>query len=219
MRIPRHVGFIPDGNRRWAEQRGLPKSAGYAAGIQPGFDLLDLCRQLSIPEVSIYGFTQENTHRPKEQTEAYRSACVEFGLGVMTRGYSLYVLGEANSSLFPPELKPFTTPPDSRESVNGPKVNLLVNYNWEWDLQTGISSHSRTDEAASGVAARLASASVSRIDLIVRWGGRRRLSGFLPVQSVYADFYVEEAFWPDYTPEQFVAVLRWYARQDVTLGG
>ena len=103
--------------------------------------------------------------------------------------------------------------------ANGLQVNLLVNYNWEWDLQTGISTQSLTKEATSGFATRLASASLSRIDLIVRWGGRRRLSGFLPIQSVYADFYVEEALWPDFAPEQFLDVLRWYARQDVTLGG
>lgn len=65
----------------------------------------------------------------------------------------------------------------------------------------------------------MASAGVSRIDLIVRWGRRRRLSGFLPVQSVYADFYVVDALWPDYEPEQFHAALRWSAAQDVTLGG
>ncbi len=65
----------------------------------------------------------------------------------------------------------------------------------------------------------LASAEVSRIDLIVRWGGRRRLSGFLPIQSVYADFFIVEALWPAYEPEQFEAALRWYAMQDITLGG
>jgi undecaprenyl diphosphate synthase len=65
----------------------------------------------------------------------------------------------------------------------------------------------------------LASADVSRIDLVVRWGGRRRLSGFLPVQSVYADFYVVDDLWPDYKPEHFYAALEWYQTQDVTLGG
>src|SRR5450631_4944004 len=66
---------------------------------------------------------------------------------------------------------------------------------------------------------RLASADVSRIDLLVRWGGMRRLSGMLPVQTVYSDFYVVEDLWPDYEAEQFHEALRWYARQDVTLGG
>ncbi len=66
---------------------------------------------------------------------------------------------------------------------------------------------------------RLGSAEVSRIDLIIRWGGRRRLSGFLPVQSVYADIYVVDAYWPDFSVEHVREALRWYAEQDVTLGG
>ncbi|MEG3071459.1 MAG: undecaprenyl diphosphate synthase family protein [Candidatus Syntrophopropionicum ammoniitolerans] len=65
----------------------------------------------------------------------------------------------------------------------------------------------------------IASKDISRIDLIVRWGDRRRLSGFLPVQSIYADFYVVEDLWPDFKPEHFYQALRWYEAQDVTLGG
>ncbi len=65
----------------------------------------------------------------------------------------------------------------------------------------------------------LASAAVSRIDLVVRWGGRRRLSGFLPVQCAYADFYVIDTLWPDSHPEEFIDALTWYQAQDVTLGG
>ena len=60
---------------------------------------------------------------------------------------------------------------------------------------------------------------ISRIDLIIRWGGMRRLSGFLPIQSVYADFYVEDHLWPEYTDSDFLNALEWYAHQDVTRGG
>ncbi|HYG56203.1 MAG TPA: undecaprenyl diphosphate synthase family protein, partial [Burkholderiales bacterium] len=60
---------------------------------------------------------------------------------------------------------------------------------------------------------------IPRIDLVVRWGGRCRLSGFLPIQCAYADIFVIEALWPDMREEQFLEALRWYERQDVTLGG
>jgi undecaprenyl diphosphate synthase len=65
----------------------------------------------------------------------------------------------------------------------------------------------------------IASAEISRIDLIVRWGGGRRLSGFLPIQSIYADFYVVDEMWPDFQIGQFHKALEWYQDQDVTLGG
>jgi undecaprenyl diphosphate synthase len=86
------------------------------------------------------------------------------------------------------------------------RVNLLVNYGWEWDLEGLRQGSIRSQE-------------VSRLDLIVRWGGGRRLSGFLPVQSVYADFYVVEEYWPDFTPEHFEQALGWFKDQDQTLGG
>src|SRR4051812_34408565 len=78
--LPRHVGFIPDGNRRWAGMRQLPKEAGYARGIDPGLVLFEECRALGIEEVSVYGFTQDNTRRPSVQTRSFRDACVQFAL-------------------------------------------------------------------------------------------------------------------------------------------
>ena len=73
--LPRHIGFIPDGNRQWAQQRELPKEAGYSFGIAPGLALYERCMQLGVDEVSVYGFTQDNTRRPSEQTERFSAAC------------------------------------------------------------------------------------------------------------------------------------------------
>ena len=60
---------------------------------------------------------------------------------------------------------------------------------------------------------------ISRIDLVIRWGRMRRLSGLLPLQSVYADFYVVDDLWPDFKPAQFKDAINWYDKQDITLGG
>ena len=94
------------------------------------------------------------------------------------------------------------------------KVNFLVNYDWKWDL-----NYIRSQLGKKSLIESIGSSEVSRIDLVVRWGGRRRLSGFLPVQSVYADFYVVDALWPDFEPRQFYDALHWYETQDITLGG
>jgi undecaprenyl diphosphate synthase len=217
-RLPKHVGFIPDGNRRWAADRGLPRSGGYAAGLLPGLHLLEVCQKLGIEEASVYGFTKDNTRRPKEQTEAFRRACVEFANLALERGVALLVLGDSSSPLFPEELQQFTT--RSKANEGAIRVNLLVNYGWDWDLQTALNAvGSETKVARREIHSLLASSDVSRIDLVVRWGGRRRLSGFLPVQSVYADFFVVDDYWPDYQVEQFYDALSWYQTQDTTLGG
>jgi undecaprenyl diphosphate synthase len=199
--LPKHVGFIPDGNRRWAVDKGLGKEAGYAHGIAPGFMLYEACRTLGVEEVSVYGFTQDNTRRPSLQKQAFRNACVDFALEIARRGAALLVLGNEQSDEFPEALKPYR----SRQG-EGIKVNFLVNYGWEWDLE-GLKQGA------------LRSHDVSRLDLIVRWGGGRRLSGFLPVQSVYADFYVVEAYWPDFELAHFEQALHWFRQQDQTLGG
>jgi undecaprenyl diphosphate synthase len=199
--IPRHVGFIPDGNRRWATGHSLPKEAGYAVGIQPGLKLFEKCKEYGIEEASIYCFTQDNTKRPMRQKQAFSEASVDFALEIMRRGAALLVVGDETSTQFPNELSEFR----QRQGV-GMKVNLLVNYGWEWDL-AGLKNGG------------LRSSEVTRVDLIVRWGGGRRLSGFLPVQSVYADFYVRDEYWPDFEPQHFDQALAWYKKQDQTLGG
>ncbi len=200
-KTPRHIGFIPDGNRRWAVNRGLPKEAGYASGIDPGLSLYEKCRERGIAEASIYCFTQDNTKRPSVQKRAFSDATVAFACEIVRRGAALLVVGDETSAQFPDDLRKYR-----RRQGSGMKVNLLVNYGWEWDLAGLKNGGLRSDE-------------VSRLDLIVRWGGGRRLSGFLPVQSVYADFYVRDEYWPDYHPWHFEQALAWFKSQDQTLGG
>jgi undecaprenyl diphosphate synthase len=199
--LPKHIGFIPDGNRRWAEARGLPKEDGYAHGIPPGLELFELCKSAGIGEVSVYCFTQDNTRRPSAQTAKFKAAAVAFAAEIHKRGAALLVLGDERSRLFPDELRPFR-----QRTGAGVKVNLLVNYGWEWDLE-GLKNGG------------LRSSEVSRLDLVVRWGGGRRLSGFLPVQSVYADIFVIDEYWPDFVPEHLTRALTWFSQQDRTLGG
>lgn len=214
-RLPRHVGFIPDGNRRWADSRGLARGAGYAPGVDPGLVLLDLCRAVGIEEVSIYGFTKENVHRPADQVAAFRRACVEFGERVAAAGGALLAVGDTGSPVFPDGLRPFA----EHRSEGDLRVNLLVNYGWQWDLFHALERARESGVSYSAVPQALASAAVSRVDLVVRWGGHRRLSGFLPVQCAYADLYVVDTLWPEMQPEEFVDALRWYQTQDVTMGG
>ncbi|HSA57642.1 MAG TPA: undecaprenyl diphosphate synthase family protein [Gemmatimonadaceae bacterium] len=213
-RLPRHVGIIPDGNRRWADGRGLARQEGYAAGIMPGLQLLEVGRTLGIPEASVYGFTRENTRRSRAQVEAFSRACVDFADQAVAAGAAVRVFGDTESRVFPEELRAL-----ARERSTGDvRVNLLVNYSWQWDVAVGRAAGREAAPAwAEGLP--LATGEVPRVELVVRWGGRRRLSGFLPLQSAYADLYVVDALWPDMEAEQFVEALEWYSAQDVTMGG
>lgn len=206
QRIPAHIGVIPDGNRRWALQNGYEKKDGYRFGIDPGFRLYEILLELGVREATFYGFTKDNTGRAAEQRLAFTRACVEAVEHLSGRDANLLVVGNAESPAFPRELSPYA---NRRVAFGAGRINLnfLVNYDWRWDLD-GL----RRD-------GELRSAQIPRVDLLVRWGGRRRLSGFLPAQSVYADICVLDEYWPDFQPEQFYKAMRWYQSCDVTRGG
>ncbi len=201
MRIPRHVGIIPDGNRRWAKDKSMDKSDGYQHGLNPGLEVLKEAMRYGVEEVTYYGFTVDNCKRPKEQIKAFQQACTDAVKLIENEAVSLLVVGNTDSKFFPEELLPYTER-NIEEDSSKMKVNFLVNYGWDWDLRNGFCSKA-----------------ISRIDMIIRWGGMCRLSGFLPVQSVYADFYVVNDLWPDYKNEHFEEAIKWYQKQDVTLGG
>ncbi|MCH5155394.1 MAG: undecaprenyl diphosphate synthase family protein [Clostridiales bacterium] len=196
-RTPTHIGIIPDGNRRWATQNGLKKEDGYEHGLLPGLRLLRAAKQHGIKELTYYGFTVDNCKRPKAQVTAFSDACCKAVKLIEKEGVVVNVIGNTSSSCFPKKLLPYT------ERKSGDVVvNLLVNYGWEWDIFGGFASRD-----------------IPRIDLVIRWGGMRRLSGFLPIQTVYSDFYIVDELWPDFKENHLDAALEWYSRQDVTLGG
>lgn len=200
-RFPNHIGIIPDGNRRWAKAKGLNKEDGYKYGLSAGLSLLRAAKKLGVHELTYYGFTVDNCKRPKEQVSAFSQACVAAAELIVAEGAALHVIGNTESPCFPTELLPYTA---KNDHTNGEKlrVNLLVNYGWEWDMKNGFLS-----------------SDISRIDLVIRWGGMCRLSGFLPIQTVYSDICIIDTLWPDFEEAQLEKALEWYHRQDVTLGG
>lgn len=203
FRIPKHIGIIPDGNRRWARKNGLKKEEGYAFGLEPGLALLRTAKKYGVRELTYYGFTVDNCKRPGEQVKAFSIACVEAVKMMERENVNPYVVGNTKSPCFPKELMPYTE--FSAPEKNDPdamRVNLLVNYGWEWDMKHGWVSKT-----------------IPRVDLVIRWGGMCRLSGFLPIQTVYSDFCIIQDLWPDFEEEQFEYALDWYQKQDVTLGG
>ncbi|MTI46906.1 MAG: undecaprenyl diphosphate synthase family protein [Firmicutes bacterium] len=212
MRVPNHIGIIPDGNRRWALEKGFSKEKGYKHGLSPGISAFRICKKIGVKEITYYGFTMDNTKRPTIQTIAFTQACIDAVEMLLKEDASLLVIGNSSSPMFPKELLPYT---ERRVIGKGDiKVNFLVNYGWQWDLKNFMESKNKSD-----IYNQLKSNDISRVDLIIRWGGRRRLSGFLPIQSVYSDFYVVDDYWPDFKPQNIHDALDWYDKQDITLGG
>jgi len=213
LRIPRHIGIIPDGNRRWAENNGFNKEDGYNKGLNPGVEVLRMAKELGVEEITYYGFTTDNCKRPKVQVDSFVKACVDAVNIIAKEDVSLLVVGNDESKFFPDELRKYTKRRDI--GSGGIKVNFLVNYGWEWDI-SGINSKTNSRK---NILDTIKSKDISKIDLIIRWGGRRRLSGLLPIQAVYSDFFVIDDMWPDFKPSHFYDAISWYDKQDITLGG
>lgn len=203
MRIPKHVGIIPDGNRRWALEHGMHKQDGYDYGIEPGVKIVEEGLRQGISEFTFYGFTVENCGRPASQREAFIRCCVEAAKAVQKCGVSVRVIGDTKGKNFPEEMLEWTKPHTQEHG----RVNILMNYSWIWDVE-GLKKQGKAY-----------SADLPEMELVIRWGGRRRLSGFLPLQSAYSDIYVIDDLWPDATGKQLVEALEWYDKQDVTKGG
>jgi len=199
-RVPTHIGVIPDGNRRWATRNGLKKEQGYEHGLLPGVQLLRAAKERGVKELTYYGFTVDNCKRPKEQVSAFAEACYKAVKLIENEGVSVLVVGNTKSNCFPEKLLTYTKRKVADDGKM--KVNILVNYGWEWDIKNGWLSRE-----------------IPRIDMVIRWGGMCRLSGFLPIQTVYSDFYIVKDLWPDFKAEQLDKALEWYSKQDVTLGG
>lgn len=214
MRIPNHIALIPDGNRRWAQNSGMKKHEGYDHGLNPGVACLKAVQGYGVKELTYYGFTTDNCKRPSIEVEAFKNACIKAIELIQGEDAALLVVGNTDSAMFPKALLPFT----EQRVIFGKgttKVNFLVNYGWEWDLSCmhTISNNRNT------IMQNLRSHEISRIDLVVRWGGRYRLSGLLPVQTVYADMYSINEMWPEYEDAHILQALKWYDSQDITLGG
>ena len=99
-RLPKHIGVIPDGNRRWAEGKGWHKKDGYDYGVQAGIKLYEACIALGIEELTLYGFTMDNAKRPSIQKKAFQKACVDAVNELKKRDADLLVIGNENSKVF-----------------------------------------------------------------------------------------------------------------------
>ncbi len=199
-RVPGHLGVIPDGNRRWARKNGVDVGKAYGKAVERAVEILTYSMECGVNEVTAYGFLPYSREREPHEVESYSKSIVN----LVDRlndidGLSLNIVGKRDSEIFPKKLRKYV---NRRHSKNASmRLNLLVNYDYKWDL------------GRVGLRHRMHSYRIPEIDLIVRWGGRSRLSGFLPYQSAYAYLHVFERLWPDAVKEDLDDSFRWYVEQ------
>ena len=229
--LPRHIAIIMDGNGRWAKRRGLPRTAGHAAGAETFRRVATYCKEIGLDYLTVYAFSTENWKRPAEEVSAI--------MGLLKK-YLLEAIGKMERDRvkmeFFGDLSPLT--PELRELIQrtreiskhyeGCQVNICLNYGGRDEILRAARDFARdcaqgkadpdslTEEQFSG---KLFSKGVPDPDLIIRPSGELRLSNFLLWQAAYAEFYFTDVLWPDFSNEELLRAIADFQGRKRRFGG
>lgn len=224
--IPRHIAIIMDGNRRWAKQRRLLTIEGHRAGERVIEPVALRCKELGVLAVSFYTLSTENLKRPPEEVEALLNV-LRMGAAPMLERLAredirFTPLGDLE--LFPEDIRNILLhAAEITQDKRGMRINLALSYGGKNEIvravrklnRDGIVNDAITEESLS---ARLDTADQPDPELVIRTGGRSRLSNFLPWQTVYAELYFTDTLWPDFTVEELNTAVVWFQEQIRTFG-
>lgn len=195
--IPRHIGIIMDGNGRWAERRGLPRKEGYAAGLAALRKVLERAAERGVKTVTVYAFSTENFARPEEEIRAIVKVADAFDRsydGDMRVSYmgDIYAFGD--------EFAEGVESVEARTAGNpGLRLNIAFGYGGRADIVNAAKrAADKGDFTEEDFAANLSSAGLPPLDLVIRSGGEKRLSGFMLYEAAYAELWFTDALWPDF---------------------
>ena len=215
--IPAHVGYIMDGNGRWAERRGLPRSAGYAEGLKAMLRVLRRTEERGVRVATVYAFSSENFARPEEESSAIADV-VERWNRFYDGGWKVTYMGEL--SRFSESLRESVALVVGRTAENeGLRLNIALGYGGREDIVNAARRAAAKGEIDSASFENcLSSAGLPPLDLIVRSGGEKRLSGFMLYEAAYSELYFTDALWPDMTEEDVDDALGEFARRTRKFG-
>ena len=222
--LPRHVAMIMDGNGRWAKARSLPRALGHRAGVTRLKGIIRLSSDLGIEALSLFAFSTENWKRPVEEIDTLCSLFVEFFIKEFDELHENHVrirsLGDI--SKFPPRVSGLIRDAEEKTAANdGLKLNIAMNYGSRDEILRAarLAAAEPGGVTQESFERHLYTADSPELDLLIRTSGEQRLSNFLLYQASYAELIFTEDFWPDFSDERYVDVLRQYARRSRRFGG
>ena len=227
---PRHIAIIMDGNGRWAKKRGLPRTAGHAAGAETFRRIAEHCRTLGVEYLTVYAFSTENWKRSAEEISGIMRLLGNYlreALRDMEKNHVRFrFFGDL--SRLSPELQKLCREAESQSADYDVQVNFCLNYGgrdeivraaraFAADVAAGkCTAEDLTEEMLSGY---LYSADVPDPELIIRPSGEMRTSNFLLWQSAYSEFVFMNVMWPDFGPDDLDAAIAEYHRRNRRFGG
>ena len=218
--LPRHIAIILDGNGRWAKKRGLPRTAGHAAGAETFRRIATYCKDIGIDYLTVYAFSTENWKRPREEVDTIMGL-----LGKYLR--EAVDTMERDPEILPKNLRDLIDETaDISTHYEGFQANVCLNYGGRDEIVRAALRFA--EDYKAGKAATLTEESFSNYmfsagipdpDLIIRPGGEMRLSNFLMWESAYSELIFTDVLWPDFTSGDIDAAIAEYQRRDRRFGG
>src|SRR4051794_18728916 len=230
-RRPRHIAIIMDGNGRWAERQNLPRIAGHERGVTSVRHTTEECARLKIEQLTLYCLSSENWKRPQTEINflmhLLEQYMIEERSTIMGNNIRVRMLGRRDDI---PEqvLRELDKTVEMSTSNTGLWLNLAINYGGRAEIADAvraIANQVASGELAPGdidestIAAHLYTASAPDPDLLIRTAGEMRISNFLLWQISYAELYVTETLWPDFTRSDLLQAVLDYQKRDRRYGG
>ena len=228
--VPRHIAIILDGNGRWARRRGLPRTAGHAAGSENFRKIATYCKDIGVEYLTVYAFSTENWKRPEDEVRTIMRLLRRYlneAIDTMERDkIRMKIFGDVAG--LPQELQELVRKTDEiSKRYQGFQANICLNYGgrdeivhaarrYAEDYAAGRTQGELSEEQFGGY---LYSAGIPDPDLLIRPGGEQRISNFLLWQCAYAEFYFTDVLWPDFTPEELDRAIAVFNSRDRRFGG
>ena len=230
-RLPRHVAVIMDGNGRWATSRGLARSAGHIEGVNTVRRITEAASEAGIEYLTLYTFSTENWNRPKAEVDALMhlivTAIERETPDLIRNNVRLRMIGDTDR-----------LPDQARERLDrciadtshcsGLTLTLALSYSSRWEIReacrrfaTDVMEGKKSPESMMTDAdfeQYLSTASMPDPDLLIRTGGDFRVSNYLLWQIAYAEIYVTDTFWPDFSREDFITAIANYQNRERRFG-
>ena len=228
--LPKHIGFIMDGNGRWAKKRGLPRKFGHREGAKTFKKIVRYCRNLGIPYISFYAFSTENWKRPEDEVNAIMKLFDQYIDDV--RGY----FEEETRMIFLGDKSKFTDSLQNKmnaleaDTAHYDKMTLMIAANYGGRDEITHAARALAEQVQAGklnpaditedlISANLYTAGIPDVDLLIRPSGELRLSNYLIWQTAYAEFYFTDVLWPDFDESALNRALIDYASRSRRFGG
>jgi undecaprenyl diphosphate synthase len=231
-RLPAHIAIIMDGNGRWAKQRNYPRIMGHKAGVDPVRTVVETCAQLGLEALTLYAFSVENWKRPRHEIEGLWRL-LRYYLrrelpNLMRNEIQLVAIGRIES--LPEQVQSELRFVMNKTAQNGGmRLNLAINYGGRSELVDAVNTmlgNARTEGnldaleiTEESIAQHLYTAGLKDPDLLIRTSGEMRVSNFLLWQIAYAELYVTDTLWPDFTRTELLEAIAEYQNRDRRFGG